>query len=106
MLKENKQIKNGELNSPKITPYHVESISLYELELVLNSVLGRVLTIAEATVESNKLSATKSLIKEAIWKDINEIRKWHYEKVVDELFSPFPLVNKGEVNATDAYVEE
>ena len=97
MLKENKQIKNEELSSPKIAPYHVASISLYELELVLNTVMGRVLTIAEATVESNKLSATKSLIKEAIWKDMNDIRKWHYERVVDELFNPFPLVNKDEV---------
>jgi hypothetical protein len=98
MSKENKEIQNGELASPESSPYYIASMSLHELESVLNTVMGRVLTIAEATVESNKLLATKSLIKEAIWKDMSEINRWHFDNVGSTgNKSTFPIYNRGAV---------
>lgn len=78
-------------------PYFKPTMHLGNVESILNSILGRVLTISEAVVEPSKLKATKDLLKDAVWKDYAEISRWHFENADPESkeCSTFPIFNRG-----------
>lgn len=68
------------------------TISLVQLDKILNMIQGRVLTIAEATLDGGKLKATKSLLQNAVWEDRSEIARWVYENAGNgKNGSTFPL---------------
>lgn len=68
------------------------TISLVQLDKILNMIQGRVLTIAEAVLDGGKLKATKSLLQTAVWDDRTEVAGWVYENAEDgKNGSTFPL---------------
>jgi hypothetical protein len=71
------------------------TINLNHLEALLNHVLGKVLTVVDATVmDKEQRDAQKSLYKSAVWDTFSVIEQWHFQQNMESgTGSTFPFGN-------------
>jgi len=77
----------------KLSPNGEELITLWQLENVITSLSGRILTIIEAAmVDKGQRDAVKSLIKKELWGTYNSVSDWYFQQDPDgKNRSMFPL---------------
>ena len=76
-----------------MAPNGAELITLWQLENVITSLSGRLLTIIEASIiDKGQRDAVKSLIKKELWETYNDVSDWYYQQDKDgKNRSIFPL---------------